>query len=456
MQVGSGLESNPSDFSLIAREEQSADAETLHAKEPTWVLHIGGRVFAQDRSFADSDPFTYRVQKLPASVRVPIGFRVHRVLSSQEFENPVDLAIAPDGRIFVAEERGLVWIVENGIKLPIPYLDLRAELFHGDADEGALSAIALDPDFSTSRNVYVLFTAQQAGKRFGRLSRYRANLNTPNIANVQSRKIILGATAATGLIQDVFHNVGDIQFGTDGTLLLSWGDTASNQADDPRVFRSQDLDAAAGKLFRINRFNGRAYSSNPFFDGNLDSWPSKVFVRGLRNGFRFSIHHDGGRPSPAPGMPGTLYIADVGRFRSEELNIARGGENFGWPYFEGNDAYQPGGNVLEYDAPTVVLAHPQYRCLIGGVFLDFPEWPANYQGRLLTADFVTGELNTFRSLANHSAVLASPFGSGIRGITSMAADTVGQRVYFLGRGADIIFTSDEGLDGLFYIEYSPN
>ena len=56
-------------------------------------------------------------------------------------------------------------------------------------------------------------------------------------------------------------------------------------------------------------------------------------MSGVRNPYRTTI-----RPgSPAPG---TLYIGDVGWNWYEEINIARGGENFGWPCRSGGGPAQ--------------------------------------------------------------------------------------------------------------------
>jgi len=56
-----------------------------------------------------------------------------------------------------------------------------------------------------------------------------------------------------------------------------------------------------------------------------------------------------GSHNPANGEPGILYVGGVGWYLREELNIVRaGGENFGWPLFEGlepNTAYTDEGVV---------------------------------------------------------------------------------------------------------------
>ncbi len=454
--VNSNLTSSTAGYALIASEDTSADSETSHLAERTNVMRLGELTFAQDYVFRSSDPFSFRIEKVPNGTTLEPGFRIRQLVSASEFENPVDLEISPDGRIFVAEEGGKVWIVRNGVKLATPYLDLGPELFRGFGDEGALSAIALDPDFANNGFFYALYTAQENGFRFGRLSRWRAYSNDANRAHPISQKILVGQNPVNGLIQETFHNVGDIRFGTDGTLLFTWGDTAGNNENDPGQYRSQQLDTAAGKLFRVSRFTGLGVVSNPHYTGNGADLRSKVFATGLRNGFRIAVHPYGGQTFQGAGKPGTIYIAEVGRYQADEINIAKRGENFGWPIYESNSLYRPNGQPIIHTAPVLEFQHPETRCLIGGAFYKGVRWPAQYFDTYLAIDFVNGWLRAFQHNADHTTLTPLPIGTGIKGVTAMAIDPTTERVYFLGRGKDIIFSGDEGFSGLFFLEYVPN
>ena len=57
------------------------------------------------------------------------------------------------GRILVAEESGVIWIVENGIKNPTPYLDISDKVANQVADDGGFSGMVLDPEFFQQRLV---------------------------------------------------------------------------------------------------------------------------------------------------------------------------------------------------------------------------------------------------------------------------------------------------------------
>ena len=96
-----------------------------------------------------------------------------------------------------------------------------------------------------------------------------------------------------------------------------------------RPLDAQDVDSPRGKIFHIDA-DGNGLSSNPFWNGDPTAWRSKVFAYGFRNPFRFSIQ-------PGTGVNGvrTLYIGDVGWNTREEIDVSTGGENFGWPCWEG-------------------------------------------------------------------------------------------------------------------------
>jgi glucose/arabinose dehydrogenase len=80
--------------------------------------------------------------------------------------DPVDLAVAPDGRVFVAERSGRVHILEGAAGD-----GSRATAV--DVEGGELVAIALDTAFARTHAVYALYAAATADGRTYRLSRAR-------------------------------------------------------------------------------------------------------------------------------------------------------------------------------------------------------------------------------------------------------------------------------------------
>ena len=98
----------------------------------------------------------------------PFGFA--EVLIAAELD-PVSMKIAPDGRVFVAEKRGRILVVENGQLLPDPFLDIEVDNFN----ERGMNGIALDPNFAENHYIYVYYTVKNANHN--RLSRFTAASN---------------------------------------------------------------------------------------------------------------------------------------------------------------------------------------------------------------------------------------------------------------------------------------
>ena len=199
---------------------------------------------------------------------------------------------------------------------------------------------------------------------YARLERYAADPATGLLrADPASRTVLVGAVPNEGFpVCHSSHMIGTLRFGEDGTLFAGSGDGAHfNGYDvggrDPECFdpdglpqfdgeefdigalRSIHPDSPSGKILRIDPFTGLGLPSNPYWDGNPASVRSKTWVSGLRNPFRFGLRPNTGSPDPADGLPGTLYAGDVGWSTWEEVNVGYGGENFGWPCYEG-DAVQ--------------------------------------------------------------------------------------------------------------------
>jgi glucose/arabinose dehydrogenase len=362
-------------------------------------------------------------------VQLPSGFTAQRIAGDVSFAGPTGLKVADDGRVFVTEKFGRVYVVENGLRLETPFLDLESEVYSVGTSQG-LAGFALDPDFASNGHVYVLYTTSENGVRFGRLERYTVSASNPNQVDPSTRLILIGTNASNGFPDggDI-HLVGDMQFGTDGSLLVSYGDAAGN-GDNNAAFNAQNLDNLAGAISRINPQNGQGYASNPFFTGDLNDVRSKIWAYGLRNPYRFAVASDGST-DPNDGNPGTLYIGDVQFQEWEELNIARGGENFGWPYYQGNSRFLGNEPASNFTAPAVAFPRSQAQSSIGGAIVGDGPWPEGYQGRYLHADYVAGWIRSFALDGQGNIVGSSDFATGANGITDLEWDPVTGRLYFV-------------------------
>ncbi|MEM9090557.1 MAG: tectonin domain-containing protein [Cyanobacteria bacterium P01_F01_bin.53] len=358
------------------------------------------------------------------------GLEAQRIAPTTSFDGPTGLKIGPSGEVFVVEKGGQVERIVNGVKQDTPFLDITEEVYSVGISQG-LAGFALDPNFATNGHVYALYTTSSpTGVRYGQLSRFTLSAADPTRIDPSSQKILIGETPETGFPDggDI-HLVGDLKFGNDGTLLASYGDAAGNSITDDRALNSQNLDNLGGAIARIDPETGDGLSSNPFYTGNPKDNRSRIWTYGLRNPYRFEVADDGST-NPADGNPGTLYIGDVQRSRNEEINVARGGENFGWPYFEGNEVYRTDNPGINATAPSVFFDRGDSRSVIGGAIYQGDRYPEQYQGRYFEADYIYGVIRSWRLDENGNPVDQETIATGANGITDLEYDPVTERIYF--------------------------
>ncbi|MGH2620422.1 MAG: PQQ-dependent sugar dehydrogenase [Anaerolineales bacterium] len=336
----------------------------------------------------------------------PSGFRWAEVANG--FARPLGLEATPDGRLFVMEQRGVIWVIEGGAVLPNPFLDIRDRV-ESSAFEQGLLGMAFHPQFLANGFFYVNYT------RFGGdtvIARFGASPE-PNQADPGSELVLLIVDQPFGN-----HNGGGLEFGPEGFLYIGLGDGGS--ANDP-FGNGQSLDTLLGKLLRIDIDSAEPYAipaDNPFAAGG---GRPEIWAYGLRNPWRFSF--DSGT--------GDLYIGDVGQNSWEEIDFllagSPGGVNFGWNQREGRHPFASQATEGLTD-PIAEYANTGFACSVtGGVVARdaaLPEWAGVY----LFGDYCSGEVwGLVRDASGHwqgavqfaTGLSVSSFGSGPDGSVYM-------------------------------------
>jgi PKD repeat protein/glucose/arabinose dehydrogenase len=94
-----------------------------------------------------------------SATTLPSGFQETTVISG--LTNPTAVRFSPDGRVFVAEKRGIVKVFDSITDTtPEIYADLRTKV-HSYNDRGLLG-LALDPSFPTVQDIYVSYAHDAA------------------------------------------------------------------------------------------------------------------------------------------------------------------------------------------------------------------------------------------------------------------------------------------------------
>jgi glucose/arabinose dehydrogenase len=330
---------------------------------------------------------------------LPSGFQESIVFSG--LQNPTAVRFAPDGRVFVAEKRGVIKVFDSLTDTtPTTFADLNVNVYNF-WDRGLLG-MTLAPNFPTDPYVYVLYTYDAAiggtAPRWGTPGVYSDPCPTPPGATADGcvvsgrlSRLQASGNTMTGseqvLVEDwcqqyPSHSIGTVEFGPDGKLYASGGDGASfnfadwgqdvsplNPCGDPPggvgatlapptaeggALRSQDLRTGGdpvsldGSIIRVDPATGAAPADNPLVS-NPDANAKRIIAYGQRNPFRFTF-----RPNTSE-----LWAGDVGWNDWEEINRILNPtdglvENFGWPCYEG------AGRQSGYDGANLNICENLY------------------------------------------------------------------------------------------------
>ena len=335
---------------------------------------------------------------------LPAGFSETRVATG--LVSPTAMAVAPDGRIFVAEKGGTLRVVRNNVLQAQPFLTVSVNA----AGERGLLGIAFDPDFLSNRFVYVYYTTATEPIH-NRVSRFTASATTPDVAQAGSEQPILNLPALGSSV----HNGGAIHFGNDGRLYVAVGENSVPA-------NSQSLNSPLGKLLRINA-NGSIPADNPFYS-QTTGVSRAILALGLRNPYNFAVDSFSGR----------IHVNDVGQDAWEEVNLGATAANYGWPQTEGPSPAGVGG--VRY--PIHSYQNAGSNCAIVGATFYRPQilrFPRAYDGRYFFGDFCGGFIRML-SPPNYSS--AAGFATGISSLVDIQTHQDGS-LYYLARGGGELF-----------------
>ncbi len=216
---------------------------------------------------------------------------------AENLEIPWEIAFLPDGELLITERPGRVLKLGAGRKI----IEISGVRHVG---EGGLLGLALHPEFSDNKQVYLYLTSSNNGNIVNRVERYKLQGD-----DLVGREVILeGIDGASN------HDGGRIEFGPDGLLYITTGD-----AQQPSL--SQDTSSLNGKILRVTD-EGEIPADNPF--GNA------VYSYGHRNVQGITWDESGNLWATEHGRSGVLSGLD-------ELNLIEKGKNYGWPDFQGDD-----------------------------------------------------------------------------------------------------------------------
>jgi cytochrome c len=342
---------------LATLDETTYEGGGMDFDHPTAWCHAfdGGRAFYTggghtDASYADP---AFRQHLLggilwaagldDSAAAATIWDNYDKVVLDDDVSDPMELAVAPDGRVIFVERGGAIKVYrpDLGKSVIAGFINVFSEI------EDGLLGVALDPDFKDNGWLYIMYSPV-GDVPVQHVSRLR----------MLGDEIVKGSEVVILEIptdrEECCHSGGSLTFGPDGSLFISTGDNTNPFASDGyapidgRADRKQwdarrssaNTEDLRGKVLRIVPMPDGSYGIP---DGNLfprdgSAGRPEIYVMGCRNPFRISVDQ----------QTGWLYWGDVGPDATnpregrgpaghDEYNRAKGPGNFGWPLFVGDN-----------------------------------------------------------------------------------------------------------------------
>ncbi|MBN8442637.1 MAG: PQQ-dependent sugar dehydrogenase [Thauera sp.] len=247
---------------------------------------------------------------------------------AQGLEHPWSLAFLPDGRMLVTEREGRLRVVTAAGALSQPLGGVPRVHAVG---QGGLLDVVLSPDYATDQRIYFSFAQPTDKGARTAVARARLNLEALKLEDVQVIFTQRDDPSGGG------HFGSRLVFARDGNLFVTLGDRYNHRD------RAQDLGSHLGKVVRI-RPDGGVPADNPFVR-RAGALP-EIWTYGHRN-------VQGAALNPATGV---LWTHEHGPQGGDELNISRGGRNYGWPDITFGREYVTGFRIGEGTARADVEA----------------------------------------------------------------------------------------------------
>jgi hypothetical protein len=292
---------------------------------------------------------------------------------------------APDGRRFVNDCRGFLYLMNPGNKLTV-YANV-ADAFpmaNYNRLESGFIGFTFHPEFANNGLFYTVHSERAPGNPatpnfvppgftaadatwHNVITEWHATNPAANTFQGTRRELLRVAH----MVQNLTHPFGAVEFDPTvkpgsqdyGLLYTSGSDLGFSNGGGPRANnpgQTQRLDSVIGAILRIDPrspsvskgMKGLGDYTIPManrFAGDGDPKTlGEIFAYGFRNAHRLSWDTDG-----------TMFASDIGMDNIEEINIVHNGGNYGWMKREGifeNGMSRPGGALNQlFELPADVL-----------------------------------------------------------------------------------------------------
>lgn len=287
--------------------------------------------------------------------------------------------------------------------------------------EMGLTGLAIHPNYPQDNRIYVVYNDDRNNRR-STVSSFAINTAT-GLIDPASEIVQLFLPQPEGN-----HNGGDIAFGNDGLLYISFGDGGFDRNE------SQDLSTLHGAILRlnVNEANYSIPSDNPFNTGQslcdsgsrVSGQCPEIYAYGFRNPWRFSVDQ----------LTGEIWVADVGQSTFEEVNRITSGGNYGWPIMEANQCFlNTGCDTTGLELPVTQYPRSAGVSTVGGYVYRGDNSPS-LAGQYVWGDTFSSQFFTIPANAPVGSDYTEIFNSS-RIIAAMAQGNDGE-IYLLNLQGD--------------------
>jgi putative heme-binding domain-containing protein len=341
---------------------------------------------------------TSRVQGSPEP---PKPFTTVPAFAALEFREALEMIAVPgQGRMLVVEKAGRLLTFPNrpddAALEPTVAIDLKA--LHPDLTHAY--GVAFHPRHRENREIFLTYVLAANLDDGSKLSRLKLSSLEPPVIDPASEEVLL--TWRSG-----GHNGAHLQFGPDGYLYVSTGDSEVPAPPDP-LNTGQDLSDLLSSILRIDvdhrdpGLNYRIPPDNPFL--NVPGARPENWAYGLRNPWKMSF-------DPASGR---LWCGDVGWEQWEMIHLIRKGGNYGWSAREASQLVRSDTppNPSPITPPVVSHSHTEAASITGGFVYHGSRFP-ELKGAYVYGDYETGKVwalwHDGTSVTRHEEIADTPF-----------------------------------------------
>lgn len=380
---------NPDIKVLMTLDETTYQGGTNGATHPIAWYHDydGGRAFYTglghtDESYAD----TLFLRHVLAGIRYAIGSnssldysksyavkspednRFTKTVLSDDLNEPMELTVAPDGRVFFTERAGNFYVYDP--KLKKTKLVRKFPAAAVDKYLNGLIGIILDPAFEKNNFIYFFYSSSKGEMYKQNISRF--TINKESQLDTSSEKIIIEVPID---LEVSAHTGGSLAWDNKGNLFISTGDNTVpfeshgyaplDERPNRMIYDAQrsagNPNDLRGKILRIHPEADGSYTvpeGNLFPKGTAGTRP-EIYIMGCRNPYRITVDTATnilywGEVGPDAGTDATH-----GPRGYDEFNQAKKPGNYGWPYFVGNSKpYNDSDFATRAIGPLFDLAGP--------------------------------------------------------------------------------------------------